>query len=112
MEGRLEEGEGAAARISAVTGGGAASLTVLSAKASISSVEDCVTCGAAVPVIAIANGSGELRPEWAVAKEPGPEDCDEAEEEEPFLEDLVDRAPPRNREANTTLGESLGNHGL
>jgi hypothetical protein len=45
-----------------------------------------------------------------VAREPGPEDCDEALE--PFLEDLDERAPPRNREARTIMGESLGNQGL
>ena len=45
-----------------------------------------------------------------MAKEPGPEDCDE--ELEPFFEDLVERAPPRNREARTIVGESLGNQGL
>ena len=42
-EGRLDEGEGAAARSAAVGPEGARSLTVVSAKASISSVEDCVT---------------------------------------------------------------------
>lgn len=45
-----------------------------------------------------------------MAKEPGPEDCDE--ELEPFLEDLVERAPPWSREAKTIVGESLGNQGL
>ena len=47
-----------------------------------------------------------------MAREPGPEECDEAEEDDPFFEDFVDRAPPRNREAKTRLGESLGNQGL
>ena len=79
---------------------------MLSAKASISSVDDCVTCGRAVAT----KGSGEFRAEWAVVSEPGPDDCEE--ELEPFLEDLVERAPLRKREARTIVGESLGNHGL
>ena len=44
--GRLDEGEGAAARAVAVCPEGAESLTVVSAKASISSIEDCVICAA------------------------------------------------------------------
>lgn len=56
------------------------------------------------------NGSGELRAECAVAREPGPEDWDD--ELDPFLDDLVEWAPPRKREARIKVGESLGNQGL
>lgn len=80
---------------------------MLSAKASISSADDCVgRIGAGASI----KGSGEFRSECAVAREPGPEDCDE--EPEPFLDDLVERAPPRKRLAKTSAGESPGNHGL
>ena len=80
---------------------------VASAKALISSVEDCV--GRIRPG-AGAKGSGELRAECAVARDPGPEDWDD--ELEPFLDDFVERAPPRKRLAKTIVGESPGNHGL
>ena len=106
--GKLEDGEGAVAREASACWRVSESLTVLSAKASISSVEDCVslTSGGFVVV----KGSGELRSECAVAREPGPEDCEE--ELDSFLDDFVERAPPRNREASTSDGESLGNHGF
>lgn len=56
--GRLEEGEGAAAQAWASTAlaGALESLTVLSANASISSVEDCVTWTVGMVV----KGSGEF----------------------------------------------------
>lgn len=109
--GKFDEGDGAAAECVAVgiplSGPTTAeSRTVLSANASISSAEDCVTL-AAEPVT---NGSGEARSECAVAREPGPEDRDD--ELDPFLDDLVEQAPPRKREARRSAGESLGNQGL
>ena len=103
--GKLDEGEGATARDAVSYPGGTESLTVLLAKASISSVEDCVTRTAGA-----VKGSGEFLAECAVVSEPGPEDCDD--ELEPFLEDLVEQAPPRGREAKTSIGESPGNQGL
>ena len=57
--GRFEEGEGAAARVSASLRGGRVSLIVLSANASISSVDDCVTRGG----MGALKGSGEFRAE-------------------------------------------------
>ena len=88
--GKLEEGEGAS--VERVTNGAllpcptvVESLTVLSANASISSAEDCVILVGPVVV----KGSGELRSECAVAREPGPEDWDE--ELDPFLDNLVER---------------------
>ena len=73
--GKLDDGEGArAARAAAAVsraGTASESRTVLSTKASISSVEDCVgKTGAGVD----SKGSGEPRRECAVAREPGPED--------------------------------------
>ena len=85
---------------------------MLSANASISSVEDWVAWGGGGTSPIVANGSGECRSEWAVARDPGPEVDDEEDDEEPFLEDFVERAPPRNREARITLGASPGNQGL
>lgn len=59
---------------------------------------------------AATKGSGELRAECAVAREPGPEEWED--ELDPFLEDLVERAPPRKREAIFRDGESPGNQGF
>ena len=108
--GRFDDSVGAPAE--RVSGSGpavtVASRTVVSANASISSLDDCV----GLTGIGIATkGSGEARSECAVAKEPGPED-DEEDALEPFLEDLVERAPPRRRLEKATSGESPGNHGL
>lgn len=55
-------------------------------------------------------GSGEFRAECAVARDPGPEDWDD--ELEPFLDDLVERAPPWKRLAKMIDGESPGNYGF
>jgi hypothetical protein len=110
-EGRLDEGEGAQADLS-----GASVLldaptseirTVLSPRALISSAEDCI---GKTGLEGKVNGSGELRPECAVAREPGPEDCND--KLDPFLDDLVEQAPPRKQLARTIVGESPGNHGL
>lgn len=57
--GRFEEGDGAAAHASAPPRGGRANLTVLSANASISSVDDCVARGGT----GVVKGSGEFRAE-------------------------------------------------
>lgn len=114
MDGKFEEGEGALVE-RAVAGAllscpkTVGSLMVLSANASISSAEDCVGFGRGAGAVA-SKGSGELRAECAVAREPGPEEWEE--ELDPFLEDLVERAPPRKREASASDGESLGNQGL
>ena len=80
---------------------------VLSANASISSIEDCVGFGRGTR---LSKGSGELRAECAVARNPGPDDWEE--ELEPFFDDFVDRAPPRKWEARINVGESPGNQGL
>lgn len=76
-------------------------------KASISSTEDCV---GRTGTGAGAKGSGKFCRDLAEAREPGPEDWED--ELDPFLDDFVDRAPPRKRLASTTVGESPGNHGL
>ena len=110
--GKLDEGDGAFAErvvagalLSCLTTVG--SLIVLSVKASISSVEDCVGLGRGLEAM---KGSGEPCAECAVARDPGPDDWEE--ELEPFLDDLVERAPPRKREARIKVGESPGNQGF
>ena len=55
----------------------------------------------------VAKGSGEAWHETADTREPGPDDWDN--ELEPFLDDFVERAPPRKRLARTVVGASPGN---
>lgn len=110
--GRLDEGDGARAdRSGALASRGmttSETRIVFSVSASISSTDDCVGKGPGAG--AATKGSGECCCDRTDAREPGPDDCDD--ELDPFLDDFVERAPPRKRLAKTSVGESVGNHGL